>query len=174
MRGLVDQHVTGILCADYHFAAHRVLWDRGILHRDISAANVLIRLVPEYITDKNPHELRVHEFALERTEGFLVDFEYAAFLKDLEKDRTAIDHQGRVQKDTETGSTVVKYHPVRIPVPPKEPGEGMTVCFILDLLLVDAQSDHSYFFTAGNNDFHGYQRALRVYKGRDRAPQRYP
>ncbi|KAM5544018.1 hypothetical protein V8D89_002635 [Ganoderma adspersum] len=53
--------------------AHRELCSLGILHRDISAGNILIRLIP--VMDGGKFKGR--EIDVEKTEGFLTDFEFA-------------------------------------------------------------------------------------------------
>ncbi|KAM5537554.1 hypothetical protein V8D89_008767 [Ganoderma adspersum] len=54
--------------------AHRDLCSLGILHRDISAGNILIRLIPVMKGGK----FEGREMDVEKTEGFLTDFEFAS------------------------------------------------------------------------------------------------
>ncbi|PIL26920.1 hypothetical protein GSI_10058 [Ganoderma sinense ZZ0214-1] len=55
--------------------AHRDLCSLGILHRDISAGNILIRLNPVKLEEGKFEE---REMDIEKTEGFLTDFEFAS------------------------------------------------------------------------------------------------
>ena len=58
------------------FSAHEVLSKRGILHRDISAGNILIRVNAS--VDETFSEIIQEEYPLDKTEGFLTDFEFAS------------------------------------------------------------------------------------------------
>ena len=66
--------------------AHRHLSQLGILHRDISAGNILIRVHPRvvYAPNRAIRSIEWDELSIELTEGFLTDFEFASLPGDAQ------------------------------------------------------------------------------------------
>lgn len=75
-------------------AAHKELEKRGILHRDISAGNILIRVKP--FVDRLLTEITHEEYPVLETEGFLSDFEFALLPSSYSENGDNQSHKGGI------------------------------------------------------------------------------
>lgn len=60
------------------YLAHETLCEDGIIHRDISAGNILIKMSAEYHQNAADGSETIVEEELDVTQGFLADFELAS------------------------------------------------------------------------------------------------
>ncbi|RPD79631.1 hypothetical protein L226DRAFT_567713 [Lentinus tigrinus ALCF2SS1-7] len=105
--------------------AHKTLADNGIIHRDISAGNILIEVFPDF---ENGTML---ELDIDETCGFLTDFEFASVpLPETRKTYVAVEAESSVGGIGTLGANQgkrMKFKVVNEAMPQKtQPGDGMT------------------------------------------------
>ncbi|TFK92633.1 hypothetical protein K466DRAFT_539561 [Polyporus arcularius HHB13444] len=98
--------------------AHKILTELGILHRDISAGNILI----EVVSDENGV---LSDFGIDQTCGFLTDFELAS-VPQQEFRETTVAVEARPESGRSQGQHVY-FESIREQTPTKtQPGDGLT------------------------------------------------
>ncbi|RDX49492.1 hypothetical protein OH76DRAFT_1556421 [Lentinus brumalis] len=179
-----SQFIGAILSA---LAASEELSRHKILHRDISAGNVLIKVLPLYHsqfvmkmdeeTGRQTMTLRewIEEAELDTNEGFLIDFEFASFAEPpTQVVSQPILVPGHASPEASSQGKHCQFQDVPIITPDKEPGDGITgtTVFMAAALLRAIRSDLKITRTfAHDAESFGYVILYSLYKHASEDPQ---